>query len=514
MKTKEQNLATYIRAKYPIIVIRSIEERRVESSVAAVAKQLDMGIRLWSIVSGFTSLNGDSKEDVSDPTSALANVAQSNTRTIFVMRDFHPFMDAKNGANVPVIRMVRELAKTLKASSKDKARTVIFVGPKFDIPEELQADVAVIDWPLPSFDELKEALEEIVSALPEEIRKNIPEDKTEIVSAAQGLTLEEAANCFARSIVTSKTLDPKLISEEKKQAVAKEGLLEWLEPEGDLSSVGGLDELKRWLVQREKAFTKQARDFGLPEPKGVAVVGCPGTGKSLTAKAAGIAWKRPVLRLDFGRLFGGILGQTEENIRKALAVAEAVAPCILFCDELEKGLGGSDSSGGSTDGGASSRLLGTFLTWLQEKKSSVFVFATLNKTEGLPPELLRAGRWDCLFHVDLPNTEEREEIFKVHLNKRNRNPKNYSLEKLVGITEGYSGAEIEAVVTEGLYSAFEEGKELDTDHLQAACSNVVPLSKTASEKIEAMRSWAKGRARPASKAVENKTTNNRFSDLA
>jgi SpoVK/Ycf46/Vps4 family AAA+-type ATPase len=309
----------------------------------------------------------------------------------------------------------------------------------------------------------------------------------------------EAENVFAKSLIEKHKFDVDVILGEKEQIIRKSGILEYYPFNENIGDVGGLDLLKGWMEKRTVAFTEKARDFGLPSPRGVLLLGVQGCGKSLSAKAIGSLWRLPLLRLDVGRIFAGIVGSSEENMRKAIRVAESVAPCLLWLDELEKGFSGTQSSGMS-DGGTTSRVFGTFLTWMQDKKAPAFVVATSNDVTSLPPELLRKGRFDEIFFIDLPAHEERKQIFIIHLRKRKRNPDDFDLDRLAESTPGFSGAEIEAVVVDALYDAFDETRELTTDSIVAAAAHTVPLAMTMQERIEGLREWAKTRARDASSA--------------
>ena len=327
-----------------------------------------------------------------------------------------------------------------------------------------------------------------------------PAELEKLVQAVQGLTLSEAENTFARAIVQNGTLDIgaiDVILKEIKQIIRKSRLLEYFEVREEFAHIGGLELLKEWLGKRGKAFSEEARRYGLPQPKGLLLLGVQGCGKSLTCKAISALWKLPLLRLDMGSIFGGIVGQSEENMRRAIKTAEAVAPCILWLDEIEKGMAGTQSSNIS-DGGTTARVFSTFLTWLQEKTKPVFVAATANTISMLPPELLRKGRLDEIFFVDLPNAAERREIFSIHLMKRMRDPAHFGLEELSALSSGYSGAEIEQTVAEALSEGFNQGREISQDDLKKALGALVPLSKTMREDIENLRKWAETRARPAS----------------
>jgi SpoVK/Ycf46/Vps4 family AAA+-type ATPase len=331
-----------------------------------------------------------------------------------------------------------------------------------------------------------------------------PEGRERIVEAALGLTLTEAQNVLAKSIVRNKTFDVGTVLGEKKHIIRKSGILEYYEAEESLDGIGGLEILKGWLQKRRNAFTQHAREFGLPLPKGILLIGVPGCGKSLTAKAVGAAWQMPLLRLDVSKIFGGLVGASEENIRKALKTAEAVSPSILWLDEMEKGFSGTASSG-QTDGGTTSRVFGTFVTWMQEKTAPVFVIATANNVHQLPPELLRKGRFDEIFFVDLPTREERKSIFDIHLKKKRRDPAELGIDlnKLVDGAPEFSGAEVEQAVISALYDAFDGGTNLTTDGLLTSIKEIVPLAVTMQEGIASMREWAKTRARLAS-AVQEK----------
>ncbi|MFT7583479.1 MAG: SpoVK/Ycf46/Vps4 family AAA+-type ATPase, partial [Myxococcota bacterium] len=308
----------------------------------------------------------------------------------------------------------------------------------------------------------------------------------------------EAASVFAKSLVKTRDFDIDTILAEKKGIIRKSGILEFYQTDEKFNDVGGLEVLKSWLKKRKVAFSRDARDFGLPAPKGILLIGVPGCGKSLTAKAIGAMWHMPLLRLDVGKVFGSLVGSSEENMRKAIKTAEAVAPSILWLDELEKGFSGSSSSG-QTDGGTTARVFGTFITWLQEKQSAVFVIATANDVSALPPELLRKGRFDEIFFVDLPSQKERGEIFKIHITKKKRDPALFDYEALIAASQQFAGSEIEQAVVSALYDCYEEDKaELTTERLVKSIEEIIPLAYTMKERIDHMRDWSKSRARRAS----------------
>jgi SpoVK/Ycf46/Vps4 family AAA+-type ATPase len=292
---------------------------------------------------------------------------------------------------------------------------------------------------------------------------------------------------------------PEAISQQKRDIIRKSGLLDWIDDKIDMNDVGGLEALKHWLDKRREAFSQEAVDYGLPSnPKGILLVGIQGAGKSLFAKAISSFWNFPLLRLDMGKVFSGLVGSSEQNMRQVFKIAESVAPCILWCDEIDKGMSGSKGSSIS-DSGTTSRVLGSWLTWMQDRKAPVFVVATANDVSNLPPELLRKGRFDEIFFVDLPKFQERKKIFKIHLEKRSRNPYDFKLDTLAELTETFTGAEIEAAIEASLYEAFSDKKrDITNEDIIISIQNLVPISKLMKEEISALRKWANERARNAS----------------
>jgi SpoVK/Ycf46/Vps4 family AAA+-type ATPase len=326
------------------------------------------------------------------------------------------------------------------------------------------------------------------------------QEREHIVEAALGLSADEAENVFAKSLVQTGSFDIDVILSEKERIVRKSGVLEFFRTQEKMDNIGGLDQLKSWLKKRQAAFSEEARAFGLPRPKGIMMIGIPGGGKSLTAKAVGASWRLPLLRLDVGKVFAGIVGSSEENMRRAIQMAEAVAPSILWVDELEKGFSGTGSSNNS-DGGTAARVFGSFITWLQEKTSPVFVIATANNVDELPPEMMRKGRFDEIFFVDLPSLPERKEIVSIHLKRRGREPVNFNLDLLAEKSEGMTGAEIEQAVVSALFDEYDRNGSqgvLTTDGVVHSLTETVPLSRTMKEKIATLRNWCRTRARPAS----------------
>jgi hypothetical protein len=493
-----RELDTLVRARYPLIHLASWEEQRLDGLLEELARAHGKAFHVWSATQGLRKIAGaryvPPADGTKDPVEALTAVQKLTEPSLVVFKDFHPFL------NDPiVVRWLRELAHHLKTTYT----TLILLSPSMTIPVDLEKDLSVLDVPLPTFADLKQLLLEILEVIRKGNRTAVELAKGEaeqLVKAAQGLTLSEAENAFARAIALDNRLDRSdiaLILDEKRQVIRKSGLLEYFPVQEGLRTVGGLENLKYWLGRRAPAFGEAARKFGLPEPKGLLLLGVQGCGKSLTAKAVAAQWSLPLLRLDVGRIFSGLVGSSEENLRKAIRVAESVAPAVLWIDEIEKGLSGLGSSG-MTDSGVTARIFGALLTWLQEKTAPVFVIATANRIESLPPELLRKGRFDEIFFIDLPSPEERKEILDIHLRRRNRDPARYGLDQLVQRTDGFSGAELEQAVIEGLYHAFAEGKELEPAHLARAVQETLPLATTMKEEIARLRDWARSRTRPAS----------------
>src|SRR5437868_12011597 len=492
------DLDTLIRARYPLIYLVSWEEQRLDGILQDLAVQHGKVLFAWSITRGLKRIGGARAlpqiEPQKSPAEMLAAIGKVGEPSLVVLKDFHPFL-----SDATVVRALRELAHDLKSTYT----TVILLSPVLQMPVELEKEISVLDVPLPGFRDLYQLLREIVTVVRQGNKATVDlsrEQAEQLIKAAQGLTLTEAENAFAKAIAADGMLngqDIKLVLDEKRQVIRKSGLLEFVSVDEDLGNVGGVDSLKQWLGNRAAAFGEPARTFGLPAPKGRLLLGVQGCGKSLTAKVIANQWCLPLLRLDMGRIFSNFIGSSEENLRKAIRVAESVAPAVLWVDEIEKGLSGTASSG-QVDGGVTARVFGAMLTWLQEKTAAVFVVATANRIEALPPELLRKGRFDEIFFIDLPSAAERREIFRIHIQRRQRDPMRFDLDALSTAAEGYSGSEIEQAVIAGLYLAFAEGGELTQSHVMRALSETCPLSSTMSEEIARVRDWSKNRTRPAS----------------
>jgi SpoVK/Ycf46/Vps4 family AAA+-type ATPase len=426
-----------------------------------------------------------------DPLDALQLLegmfAAANPQHVVLLRDLQLHMDQTD----PML--VRRLKDTLRIA-KSNGHAIILLGCRLKLPPELEHEITHVDFNLPGSTELGTVIDGIVKSAK---LKNLPETTREAaLQSALGLTTTEAENAFALSVVETKSIDPKIVAREKARTLKKNGLVEVVEATTSLDDIGGLGLLKDWLTRRAGAFSESAKSYGLPAPKGLLIVGIPGTGKSLTAKATAGAFGLPLLRLDMGRVFGGIVGQSEANLRSVIQTAEAIAPCVLWIDEIEKGFSGSKSSG-STDGGTSSRVFGSFLSWMQEKTKAVFVVATANDVSKLPPEFLRKGRFDELFFVDLPDALERAQIWDIVIKRHGRRPTDYDTVVLSRACEQFTGAEIEAVFIDAMHEAFAEGREPGPKDILAAMTNTVPLANLMDGQISALRHWAKGRAREA-----------------
>jgi hypothetical protein len=403
-------LELLIRARYPVLYVVSWEEARVEQQLARIAERRSKQLYSWSVTSGMRRIGGAASaprsRGMADPIEALDQIIEHKEAAIYLLHDFHPFLRPPPApcSNVPIIRKLRETARALS----DSYKTVVICAPVLELAPELEKDVTVLDFPLPTNVDIGALLDRVVKDVAENtsMRVNLSDSSREsLVAAAGGLTLQEAENVFAKSLVADGTLDGEDVSTvfaEKQQIIRKSGILEYQEAPSGLDAVGGLDELKDWLKRRNAAFSKRAREFGLPSPRGALLVGVQGCGKSLCAKAISREWKMPLLRFDIGRVFSSLVGSSESNVRRAIAVAESVAPVVLWIDEIDKALAGTQGSA-NTDGGTASRVMSTLLTWMNEKEKPVFVLATANNISALPPELLRKGRLDEIFFVDLPN---------------------------------------------------------------------------------------------------------------
>ncbi len=494
----KEELNILIQAQYPLIYLVTPEEERAEQAISKIAKD-NAGHRrvfVWTVTHGIVEY-GQSRQitqhNTVSPEAAIEWTIRQKDPAIYIFKDLHPFIDG------PVItRWMRDAIASFKGTEK----VIILMSPIQQVPIELEKEVVVLDYPLPNLQELNQVLS---ARLQKSKTSRInTETREKLLKAALGLTKDEAEKVYRKAQVKAGRLtenEVEIVLSEKKQLIRRNGILDYIEEDETLDSIGGLEELKRWLRQRSNAFTERAREYGLPQPKGMLILGVPGCGKSLIAKTTSRLWGLPLLRLDMGRVYdGSMVGRSEANLRNALKTAESISPVILFIDELDKAFAGGAGSGDS-DGGTSGRIFGSFLTWMQEKKSPVFVMATANRVERLPGEFLRKGRFDEIFFVDLPSTAERQDIFRIHLEKRRSEISRFDLEQLTKVSDGFSGAEIEQAIIAAMYDAFAQDREFTQLDIIAAIKATLPLSRTMMEQVTALREWAGQRARPASASV-------------
>lgn len=485
------NLSTYLKAGYPGIAVITSEEARAEAEIATVCRENNRQLHAWSSTEGLVDIAEGRVQPIPDPLDALQQLdglfSRQEPQTVVLLRDLQLHMEHSD----PML--IRRLKDTLKVA-KTNGHTLILLGCRINLSPELDHEIIRIEMSLPGNPELASVLDGIITSA--SITEPAPAIREAALQSALGLTTTEAENAFALSVVEARAIDPAVIAREKARTLKKSGLVEIVESTITLEQVGGLENLKNWLVRRAGAFSESAKSYGLPAPKGLLIVGIPGTGKSLTAKATASAFNLPLLRLDMGRVFGGIVGQSEANLRAVIQTAEAIAPCVLWIDEIEKGFSGTSSSG-STDGGTSARVFGSFLSWMQEKQKPVFVVATANDVSKLPPEFLRKGRFDEMFFVDLPDAQEREQIWNIVIARHGREPGDFNATALSTTCEQFTGAEIEAVFIDALHEAFAENREPLANDILVAMTNSVPLARLMDGQITALRQWAKGRARPA-----------------
>jgi SpoVK/Ycf46/Vps4 family AAA+-type ATPase len=486
------DLALLIRARYSLIYIPTIEEERVEKSIEQVAKQLEnRPIYIWDFVDGYQGNPNDRGFGRRNPLQALEFIDKlsPNEPGIFILRDYHRFLE-----DVSVARKLRNLGRKFKAEPKN----LIVLAPQISIPNDLSEAITILEFPLPNAEEIRSEITKLLQATQQNLASSALDD---LVRASQGLSLDRVRRVLGRAIAEHQSIEPadvESILEEKRQTIRQTQILDFYPTSAQMEDIGGLDNLKEWLVRRGGSFSDKARQYGLPHPRGLLLVGIQGTGKSLTAKAIAHHWHLPLLRLDVGRLFAGLVGESESRTRQMIQLAEALSPCILWIDEIDKAFGGLDSKG---DAGTTSRVFSTVVTWLAEKTSAVFVVATANNVQALPPEILRKGRFDEIFFVGLPSQSERRSIFAVHLQKvRAQNLRDFDLDRLAAETPSFSGAEIEQILVEAMHIGFSQNRDFTTNDILEAASQTIPLAVTAQEQINALQEWANsGRARLASR---------------
>lgn len=507
-----QEVDILIRARYPLIYLVTPEEDRALSSLSdMVLRSSYKPVYVWSVTQGFRQITraqpgngspqpltyGQSIPGTISPEAALDFATKRLEPTIFVFKDLHPFLESPG-----VVRWLRDAVSYYRSNRLEQ--TIVVLSPVLRIPADIEKDVVVIDFPLPRLSEIGSVFDSVYSdeRIGEPGRQEpSPETREVLLRGALGLTVDEAEKVYTRALITSGHLSEAeldIVLSEKKQIIRRSQILEFHEESKTLEHVGGVENLKQWFVQRKGAFTEKARAYGLPQPRGLLLLGVPGCGKSLVAKTVSNLWNLPLLKLDMGRVFASLVGSSEQNLRSVLRTVESLAPCLLFTDEVDKAFGGMASSMGS-DGGTAARVFGTFLTWMQEKSSPVFVIATANRVDRLPSEFLRKGRFDEIFFIDLPNPQERESIFSIHLSMRRDDTTRFDCADLAARTSGFSGAEIEQAIISAMYEAFaDNGREFDQADIIRAIDHTKPLSQSMAEQVTALRDWAQDRARLAS----------------
>ena len=533
-----ERLKVLINSSTPIIVMETVEEVQAVSLVRSACSELNLAVFEWTIADGLVRSGsgapasptayparpearltaipqGNSEADrlaravlstlgsdagtapkaamynSTDPVQALANMESMTVEAVFVLKDFHRHLESP-----VVVRRLRDVGQKFSANRM----TLVITAPSIDMPPELASLVEFFDLPLPDLDRLRAIIKETYTRMAgtHTIKLQLDANGVDAMAAnLRGLTEQEAERAISQAIVTRYALSADCVTDvlaAKKALLKRSEMLEFIDANDTMISVGGLDNLKQWLAQRRGAWEPQARQFGLEPPKGVIILGVQGCGKSLCARSVAGEWKLPLVKFDTAAVYDKYIGETEKRIQKVFKVAEGLAPCVLWIDELEKVFAGSGPDSASADAGVSSRLLASFLSWMQDRKAPVFVAATCNNVTVLPPELIRKGRFDELFFVDLPNTAERKQIFSIQLTKRKRNPADYDLDKVAAAAKGFSGAEIESAVQGAMYAAFSRKQELSSEDLLAALSSTVPLSITRAEEIATLRDWARDRA--------------------
>jgi SpoVK/Ycf46/Vps4 family AAA+-type ATPase len=470
-----------LKARYPIIYISTYEEERLEYIIKYCTKKyVSRTYYSWDFVDGYQGNPNDTGFAAKNPLEALELIEKltPETASVFVLKDYDNFLK-----DLSIIRKLKNLSRSLKTQPKN----IIIISPEVNIPDTLREFVTLIDFPLPTYSEINEELFRLMTSLKQDVSDEL---LLSLTTACQGLSLERIRRVLSKVIAQSGTIDmtsPQLVLEEKKQIIQQTQLLEFSLTDKKITDLGGLDNFKDWLKLRSEAFLPAAKEYGLPYPKGLLLVGVQGTGKSLAAKTVADEWKLPLLRLDFGRLFASLIGQSESRVRKMIQIAEALSPCVLWVDEIDKAFAGAQNSG---DSGTTSRVLATFLTWMSEKTTPVFVVATANNIEWIPPEIIRKGRFDEVFFLALPTKEERQAIFDVHLRKaRPARIDEFELTLLSDLSKDFSGAEIEQVVIEAMRLGYSKGEDFKTEDILESIQKIVPLARTKNKELTLLQKW-------------------------
>lgn len=505
-----RELDILIRARCPVVYVVSWEEERVERALREIAESLGRSLFVWTVTQGLVnagvsaSCGRSGAGKMTDPLSALDAVVEQIDASVFLFKDLHQYLNSDRG-NASVVRRLRDAARQSRAPRS----TIVICAPRRDFDPDLVRDVAVVEFGLPHREEFAESLDRIIRDAGDNPYARIELDaaaREALLQAAQGLTLREAEAAFVKAIIGDGRLDSRsvdVVNREKEHIVRRSGLLEFCQSREGFCRIAGLENLKHWLTTRSLAFGERARKWGLPTPRGILLAGVPGCGKSLVAKSLAGLWNLPLIKLDAGRIFGPLVGNSEENIRRAIETVESISPCVLWIDEIDKAFGGLTASTAG-DGGTALRVLGTLLTWMSERASPVFLAATANSVDALPAELLRKGRFDEIFFIDLPHAAERMELFRIQLVRRGLDAEAYDLPRLAAAAAGFSGAEVENAIVSALYEAFAQQARPNTGQVLAALRETVPLSATMRDEIERLRSWAPGRARIANRPPESR----------
>lgn len=506
MPTKSEVVASEVtnllRARTPILWVVTNEEARVEGYLASAAASANYTTKYWDAGQGLTSMDGEALNANADIGDVLRIIEDSNsTRTVWVLKGVNVWLENGLVSAVPV-RQFCNLGRKLPTLTRNEAQAVIVISKTASVPDDLVGVVTIIEWPLPDADELAKLLDDSLEVLPADMREQaIVGMKTDIIVAAGGMTGVQASRAFAKSVVSTRKIDPVIVAQDKKRIVSGIDGLTWYDPlPGGMDAIGGLDVLKGWLISRKSAYTPSARAYGLKMPSGAVLVGVPGCGKSLTPQAIATFWGVPLLKLDMGALKSKFVGDSERKLREVFKIVETIGRCVLWLDEIEKAMAGATD--GSADGGVSSDALGYFLTWMQERQGGAFVIATANDVSRLPPELTRAGRFDKVFFVDLPNVFERADILISSLRRRRPSSKwlEIDLKDVADATPGFSGAEMAAIVDDAMYLAFEDGeREVATADMLKAAGSIRP--RTPADMVERLRKWSQTNAELATTPI-------------
>ena len=490
---KHDELRLLVNSHHPIITVETPEEERVEQLLLEVAAELAVPLYTWSVTAGLAKAHGAPIYNTDNPEQAVANVALIPGDAVFLLKDFARYCD-----NDRVCRRLRELAEKFRS----ERRSIVIMAASLELPPDLRGDSVPFQLGLPTADELLPGVKNVLAEMNRTQQIPLALDIVGVSQLTQnlvGLPQEEAMRALRMCILARRRVDAGLLDavlDAKRDALRSDGLLETVRRDASFADVAGLRHLRDWIAKRKSALTPEGRRFGLEPPKGILITGVQGCGKSLAARSVAGEWGYEMARLDAGALYDKFIGESEKKLQKALELAQKLAPMVLWIDEIEKAFASAGSSG-DADAGLSQRLLATLLTWMQDREGGVFLAATSNNISALPPEMLRKGRFDEIFFVDLPNVEIRAALFSLHLKKRARDPASFDLPELAAASEGFSGAEIEQAIIAGLYSAFSAKQQLTTEILIAEIQGTRPLSVTRAEEVQAIREWAKTRAVPA-----------------